>query len=134
MDDARVITSEAVHSSESGVGASATQRWFAYAVLALSAWVFIASQADIARSKLRVSGDEPHELMTVLSILKDGDLNVANNYARRDYLEIGHGSLESQVPAVGDFIPPEKGIGFPALLVPFHMLGRVLGDRLAVLA
>jgi hypothetical protein len=31
------------------------------------------------------SGDEPNYLMTTHSLYKDGDINLANNYARKDY-------------------------------------------------
>ena len=34
-------------------------------------------------------GDEPHYLVIAQSLLKDGDIKVANNYERKDYLEYG---------------------------------------------
>lgn len=35
-----------------------------------------------------LTGDEPFYVMTAISILRDGDLNEANNYAQRDYDEL----------------------------------------------
>lgn len=103
-------------------------------VFGLAVLVFAAAQVKLSTSKkLRLSGDEPHVLMTTLSMIKDRDLDVSNNYARGDYREIGRRAMVPQVPAVDGYIPPEKGIGFPALLVPFHALGGVFGSRLAVL-
>ena len=38
-------------------------------------------------------GDEPHYLLVAQSLLKDGDIKVANNYERQDYLEYWRGIL-----------------------------------------
>ena len=38
-------------------------------------------------------GDEPHYLLVAQSLLKDGDLKIANNYERQDYLEYWRGIL-----------------------------------------
>ena len=38
-------------------------------------------------------GDEPHYLLVAQSLLKDGDLKIANNYERQDYLEYWQGIL-----------------------------------------
>ena len=38
-------------------------------------------------------GDEPHYLVVAQSLLKDGDIKVANNYQRQDYLEYWRGDL-----------------------------------------
>lgn len=50
-----------------------------------------------------LTGDEPYYVMTALSIMRDGDLNEAQNYAQRDYLS---------------FYPPEplpqNWVGWPA--------------------
>jgi hypothetical protein len=37
-------------------------------------------------------GDEPHFLLVAQSLLKDGDLKIANNYERQDYSGTGGGS------------------------------------------
>jgi hypothetical protein len=148
VDDARLQLQASTHEAPCASGAhpvshatatphtsaSAKSPWLPRAVFALSVAIFAASQAAIWHSNLRISGDEAHVLMTVFSMVKDGDLDIANNYERGDYLETGYDHLESQVPAVGKVIPPEKGIGFPALLAPFYALGKVLGDRIAIVA
>jgi hypothetical protein len=113
--------------------AAGKQSWLPRLVFALAVLVFAVAQAALWNSKkLRQSGDEAHVLMTVFSMVKDGDLDLANNYERRDYVETGHQHMEPQVPAVGNVVPPEKGIGFPALLAPFYAIGKVRADRIAI--
>lgn len=63
--------------------------WIAAALVALgSLTVFSQVRAVVP------GGDEPHYLAATQSVLKDGDLRVANNYASGDYLEYFPGRLE----------------------------------------
>jgi len=63
------------------------------------------------------TGDEPHYLLGAISLVKDGDFNVYNNFANQDYREFGYEQLR---PQRGEIRPgvliTEHGIGFPALL------------------
>jgi hypothetical protein len=47
------------------------------------------------------SGDEPHYMIMMQSLWNDHDLNIANNYERKDYREYFHAPLESPVPTLG---------------------------------
>lgn len=84
------------------------------------------------------SGDEPHYLLIGHSLLKDGDFNLANNYARRDYA--GFMKFEGRIEA--HVVPGAKpgsrysfhspGVSF--LVLPFYALGAWLkGKALIVL-
>src|SRR6478735_6649256 len=63
--------------------------WIAAALLTAS-WFLVFSQV---RSVIP-GGDEPHYLAATQSLLHDGDLRVANNYAKGEYLEYFPGKLE----------------------------------------
>jgi hypothetical protein len=90
-------------------------------------------------------GDEPHFLMSVISLLQDGDFNEANNYRAGDFRQLGLSSLPRQHPDESPeraYLGPEHGIGLPILLaVPFWLGGPgriswflVLGGIAAALA
>ncbi|HEX9902647.1 MAG TPA: hypothetical protein VGB72_07270, partial [Acidobacteriota bacterium] len=80
------------------------------------------------------SGDEPHYLLITHSLLHDGDFNLQNNYANRDY--------DAYMPAGG--LPliehvhrrPEKNAsysfhspGVSFLMLPFYAVGQPLGQK-----
>jgi len=77
------------------------------------------------------SGDEPHYLLITHSLLKDGDFDLANNYAQNDYtryMPAGATIRAHVVPgtkpgALYSFHSP--GLSF--LLLPFYALGLWLG-------
>jgi len=74
-------------------------------------------------------GDEPHYLIITHSLLKDGDLDIANNHEQRDYRAFFPGELRP------DFL--RRGIhgeiysihapGLPALVLPAYAIGGALG-------
>ena len=80
------------------------------------------------------SGDEPHYLLITHSLLHDGDFNLQNNYASRDY--------DAYLPAGG--LPliehvhrrPDKNAsysfhspGVSFLMLPFYAVGQPLGPK-----
>jgi hypothetical protein len=69
-----------------------------------------------------LSGDEPHYLLIVYSLLHDGDLAVADNYERQDYREYFNGKMG---PHLAHGTPYSvHGVGLPLLLLPgFALLG-----------
>lgn len=71
------------------------------------------------------SGDQPHYLLGTISLLKDGDFNVFNNYVNEDYREFGLEQLHPQHPQIRPgVLITEHGIGFPALLaIPWKING-----------
>lgn len=66
-----------------------TAPWIAAAIFAVAWWVVFGQIRAVIPN-----GDEPHYLAATQSLLHDGDLKVANNYANGDYLEYFNGLLE----------------------------------------
>ncbi len=73
------------------------------------------------------TGDEPHNLMAAISLIRDGDFDLANNFREKQYRELGFAELEPQNylgPEGRTFNGPTHGIGFPILLaLPYRLLG-----------
>ncbi len=78
-----------------------------------------------ALSSWPVTGDEPHYLLITHSLLTDGDIRLADNYAERDYAPFFAGSwLDPHVTVRDDggWYPVHE-IAFPALLLIPYALG-----------
>jgi len=103
-------------------------------ILILCAGLFLFAQFNVEKSHLRYNGDEPAALLTTISIVKHHSLNIYRSYIAKDYRDFGFAALDWQVPPVNGFIPPEKGIGFPALIAPLYALMGVDGSRFALVA
>jgi hypothetical protein len=78
-------------------------------------------------ARVPFTGDEPHNLMATISLLRDGDFDLENNYAAQQYREFWPDVLLPQNP-IGpggeNYRGPAHGIGFPILLaLPFRFLG-----------
>jgi hypothetical protein len=74
------------------------------------------------------TGDEPHYLIMIQSLLRDGDFDLRNNYQRMDYLEYYPTVIpDPHVTIVGEHWYPVHGIGLPLLLIPFFALGGRVG-------
>lgn len=70
-----------------------------------------------AAPRIPFTGDQPHYVLGAISLVKDGDFNVYNNYANRDYREFGFEQLSPQSKEIRPgVLITEHGIGFPALL------------------
>ncbi|MBI3977696.1 MAG: hypothetical protein HY331_05875 [Chloroflexi bacterium] len=91
-----------------------------------------------ATHSARVSGDEPFYLLTAVSLIEDGDLDLANDYELRRYRayfdhpqELWH---QSAPAADGRLLSPHN-LGVSLLIVPAYTLGRLDGVKrfLAVL-
>ena len=74
-------------------------------------------------------GDEPHYLLVAQSVVKDGDIKIANNYAREDYLEYWPGLLRPHYsrPAVNGDLYSGHAPGLPVLLAPAFAIGGYRG-------
>lgn len=75
-------------------------------------------------------GDEPHYLLGAISLLKDGDSNVYNNYQNKDYKDFGYRDLKPQgVEVRPGVIPTEHGIGFPLIIALPYAIAKLDGVR-----
>lgn len=107
------------------------ERRVAAAVL-VAAVVFAGHLAWLPRrlDRLVLTGDEPHYLMTAISLVEDGDVDETNNYANKDYLRLGHQLLKphaTKATRAGTY--SKHGLGLPVLIV----LPYAVGGRTAVL-
>ena len=102
------------------------------AALTILALLAINGGALLLKEKgITFGGDEPHYLLIAHSLLKDGDLDLANNYDNRDF----EAYLPAQTPLRPHVIPhPDGGKrysfhspGISILLLPFYALGLALG-------
>jgi len=85
------------------------------------------------------SGDEPNYLLTSHSLLKDGDINLANNYKNQDYfafysrkdnprLKMG---IYSRYGRKGkDYIYPINLPGISVLMLPFYWLSQAFSGKM----
>lgn len=85
---------------------------------------------------LPFSGDEPHYLLIAKSIVRDGDINLYNNYLQKDYWEFYPGEISRHA------YPGKKGIthlysehfpALPLLLVPAYWCSDQLGKIIPIL-
>lgn len=84
------------------------------------------------------SGDEPFYLLTTHSLLRDGDINVANNYARQDYFHfyskkdhprLRLGIYGRQGKKGEGTIYPINLPGISVLMLPFYWLSQLFSGR-----
>ena len=83
------------------------------------------------RQGISFGGDEPHYLLIAHSLLKDGDLDLANNYQNGDYRFF----MPPQVQLRPHTVPGKKeatlysfhSLGIAIILLPFYALGLLLG-------
>jgi hypothetical protein len=103
---------------------SLDRRW----VFGISLAVYLAFGLYSARTN-GPRGDEPHYLIIIESLLKDGDLKIENNHARGDYRSFLYGDVRPDYLQRGkngeiySIHPP----GLPVLLLPAYAVGGYLG-------
>ncbi len=102
-----------------------------FLVYQLSAFILVAQGTSF-------SGDEPYYLMTTHSLFRDGDINLANNYAQQDYfafysrkdnprLKLG---IYGRYGRKGnEYIYPINLPGISFLMLPFYWLSRFFSGR-----
>ena len=100
--------------------------------------VFNAGSALMLSRGATFSGDEPHYLLIAQSLLADGDVDLANNYAARDFDRY----LPAGTPLQPHVLPGRKpggqysfhSPGTAVLLLPFYALGGLFGRAGLILA
>jgi len=84
------------------------------------------------------SGDEPYYLLTAHSLLRDADLNVANNYSQQDYFyfyskkdhpRLKLGIYGRQGKKGKDSIYPINLPGISVLMLPFYWLSQFVSGK-----
>jgi hypothetical protein len=74
------------------------------------------------------TGDEPHYLIMIQSLLRDGDLDVRNNYENRDYLAYYPDVIpDPHVIVTGERWYPVHAVGLPLLAAPAYAVGGRMG-------
>jgi hypothetical protein len=94
-----------------------------------------AGAAVAAAPGARLSGDEPHYLLTAISLAEDGDLDIADELASRRYRPFHTLPLDAQgAPmADGQHLSPHDPL-LPVLLAPATALGGWLAAKLTLAA
>jgi hypothetical protein len=80
------------------------------------------------------SGDEPHYLVVALSLLGDGDLDLADEYGAREYEPFHRAALSPhyKLGFANGSRYSMHGVGLPILLLPAYALGSWIGPGAAV--
>lgn len=108
------------------------------ALFLVSFLVYQLAALALVSQGLTFTGDEPFYLMTTTSLYKDGDINIANNYAQEDYftfysrkdfprLKLGIYGREGRRGR--DYIYPINLPGISILMLPFYWLSRFFSGR-----
>jgi hypothetical protein len=74
------------------------------------------------------TGDEPHYLIMIQSLLRDGDFDLRNNYENQDYLAYYPDVIpDPHVIVTGERWYPVHAIGLPILAAPAYAVGGRMG-------
>ncbi|MEX0868322.1 MAG: hypothetical protein WD011_01490, partial [Nitriliruptoraceae bacterium] len=128
-------TTTAGHTDDIGTHERVSRRRV-IAAMCLAAVVVFAVAAPFAlvrsTSGNHTSGDEPHYLLTTISLAEDGDLNVADETASGAYRQFHEQTLRPQADTDTDrqVVPHDPLL--PALLVVPWNLGGWMGAKLAI--
>jgi len=68
-------------------------------------------------------GDEPHYLLTAKSIVDDGDIDVLNQFRKRQYRSFYPYELRPQGVLTKGRLNEPHGVGFPLLIAPAYAIG-----------
>jgi hypothetical protein len=94
-----------------------------------------AATLGIEQSKNQLyAGDEPHYLLAAESIVSDGDVDLRDEYAHRDYADFHDGTLARHGKFTEGRLNEPHGFGFPLLIAPAYALGGAKGVELFLAA
>jgi hypothetical protein len=92
------------------------------ALMVLAVFLAIVSRRAIP------TGDEPHYLIMIQSLLRDGDFDLRNNYENRDYLAYYPDVIpDPHIIVTGERWYPVHAIGLPILAAPVYAIGGRMG-------
>jgi hypothetical protein len=104
----------------------------------VSFFIYQAAALILVSEGISFSGDEPYYLMTTHSLFQDGDINLANNYARQDYFSF-YSKKDNPRLKLGiygrygrkgrDYIYPINLPGISVLMLPFYWLSRLFSGK-----
>ena len=106
------------------------------AVLFAAAFSFYCAWGGRVPGAAGPQGDEPHYLVMAQSLLSDGDLDLTDEFAAREYAPFYGGDL---APHTSPNTPPGRlysmhSPGLPALLLPAYAMGGYRGARVFISA
>lgn len=79
-------------------------------------------------------GDEPHYLLTATSLVEDGDVDLADDYAAREYARFYPYELDRHGRTTEGRLNEPHGVGFPLLIAPALAVGGETAVELFVAA
>jgi hypothetical protein len=106
-------------------------------LLALGALLFAVYAATLtipATARDDYAGDELHHLLAARSWVEDGDLDLANQYAERQWRELASAEPEPSGTLVLGRLREPQGVGMPLAIAPAYALGGAELAELAVAA
>jgi hypothetical protein len=80
------------------------------------------------------AGDEPHYLLSAESIVSDGDVDLRDEYAFRDYERFHDGTLARHGKLTEGRLNEPHGFGFPLLIAPAYAIAGPVGVELFLAA
>jgi hypothetical protein len=105
------------------------------ALLWLAAFAVYASTIGMhAFGDSEYGGDEPHQLLTAMSIVEDGNPNLLDEYRARDYAEYYPYELRPRGVLTAGNLNEPHGVGFPLLIAPAWAVGGATGVELFLAA
>jgi len=82
----------------------------------------------------RFAGDEPHYLLMAQSIASDGDIDLRNQYAKREYRGFFRGTLRPNGRVVAGRLVEPQPAGVSLLIAPAYALGGATAAELEIAA
>src|ERR1700716_1694454 len=82
----------------------------------------------------RYAGDEPRYLLMARSIASDGDIDLRNQYARREYRSFYSGTLRTNGRVIAGRLAEPQPAGVSVLIAPAYALGGSTAAELVIAA
>ena len=96
--------------------------------------VYAATLSIPATAGERYAGDEPHHLLAARSWVEDGDLDLSNQYAERQWREFSDRAVPTSGTLVLGRLREPQGVGMPLAISPAYALGGARAVELAIAA